>query len=33
MKEYREKKIEEISNLWKKFANIEPALKEPMDTF
>ena len=31
MKDYRQKQIQEISNLWKKFANIERARKDPMD--
>ena len=29
MKECREKQIQEISNLWKKLANIEPVTKIP----
>ena len=31
IKDYRQKQIQEIYNLWKKFANIEPARKDPMD--
>ena len=31
MKENREKQIQDISNLWKKLANMGPARKEPKD--
>ena len=31
IKDFRQNQIQEISNLWKKFANIEPARKDPMD--
>ena len=31
IKDYRQKQIQEISNLWKTFANIGPAWKDPMD--
>jgi len=31
IKEYRKKQIQEISNLWKKFENIELPKYEPMD--
>ena len=31
IKGYRQKQIQKIFNVWKTFANIEPAWKDPMD--